>query len=88
MGEYRVYYFKIQIIVESYYRLDEVFNFFLATFRKDEIKSVSRLSPDPLPIHLVVENIRMPDNLGSLLRVAAAVGCQQVLLAFFGKLYT
>jgi tRNA G18 (ribose-2'-O)-methylase SpoU len=36
------------------------------------------MTANSLPIHLVLDNIRMPDNLGALLRVAAAVGCKQV----------
>ena len=50
----------------------------LATFRKSDIVSVAGANSDPLPIHLILDNIRTPENLGALLRVAAGAGCKQV----------
>lgn len=35
---------------------------------------------DPLPITMVCDNIREPGNLGSILRVAAAIPVQKVIL--------
>lgn len=52
---------------------------FMASFHKRDIEDVAKNNSDQLPIHLVVDNIRMPDNLGALIRVAAAVGCKQVI---------
>lgn len=35
---------------------------------------------EPLPITLVLDNIREPGNLGSILRVAAAIPVQKVII--------
>ncbi len=34
----------------------------------------------PLRLSLIVDNVRTPDNLGAVMRVAAAAGARQVLL--------
>jgi tRNA G18 (ribose-2'-O)-methylase SpoU len=34
----------------------------------------------PLRLSLIVDNVRTPDNLGAVIRVAAAAGARQVLL--------
>ena len=36
-------------------------------------------SSDSLPVTLVVDNVRTPDNLGALLRAAAAAGARKVV---------
>ena len=32
-----------------------------------------------IPLTVILENIRTPDNLGALTRIAAAVGCQRII---------
>ena len=44
-----------------------------------ELTSGGRQS-DLLPITLICDNVRDPGNMGTLLRTAAAVGCQKVLV--------
>ncbi|CAG9585598.1 unnamed protein product [Danaus chrysippus] len=42
----------------------------------DNVKWLSQ----PMPIHLICDNVRTPGNLGGILRAAAGVGCEKVLL--------
>jgi len=51
----------------------------MAAFSKDEITNNVK-AQSSLPLTLVCDNIRQPDNLGSVLRVAAAAGAREVLL--------
>eukprot|EP00090_Calanus_glacialis_P043703 TRINITY_DN7742_c0_g1_i3.p1 TRINITY_DN7742_c0_g1~~TRINITY_DN7742_c0_g1_i3.p1 ORF type:complete len:377 (-),score=162.96 TRINITY_DN7742_c0_g1_i3:106-1236(-) len=51
----------------------------MAAFSKEELVG-KVVAKSPLPITLVCDNIRQPDNLGAVLRVAAAAGAQQVVL--------
>ena len=52
----------------------------MAAFSKEELLG-RVVAKSPLPITLVCDNIRQPDNLGAVLRVAAAAGgAQQVVL--------
>lgn len=54
-------------------------NIFAGLFR---MPNLERNTPtiDPLPITLVCDNIREPGNLGSILRVAAAIPVAKVYL--------
>jgi len=51
----------------------------MAAFSKQEVVE-NVVSKSPLPITLVCDNIRQPDNLGAVLRAAAAAGAQRVVL--------
>ena len=46
---------------------------------QDEVKSAA-VSPEALPLTLICDNVRTPDNLGGILRVAAAAGVGRVIL--------
>ena len=37
-----------------------------------------------IPLAMIFENIRTPDNLGALTRIAAAVGCQKIITTKVG----
>jgi len=53
---------------------------FAAAFRKQDIVNRARHAKnDNLPMTLILDNVRNPDNFGGILRVAAAAGCRQVI---------
>jgi len=51
----------------------------MAAFDKTQIRE-SVKATDALPITLICDNVRTPDNLGSILRVAGAAGVNKILL--------
>ena len=54
--------------------------FSIASFSQSEIEAkVAENSSGRLPITLLLDNIRGPDNLGAILRVAAAIGVKKIL---------
>ncbi|MBN3304902.1 MRM3 methyltransferase, partial [Amia calva] len=53
----------------------------IAIFSRPEVgKLVFPQQQEPLPLSLICDNIRDPGNVGTILRCAAAAGCQRVLL--------
>lgn len=48
-------------------------------FEMPTSENVTRLSK-PLPLDFVCDNVRVPGNLGAILRVAVGAGCEKVLL--------
>ena len=58
--------------------------FFPASFSKSDVErlAINRSKQDlaHLPITLILDNVRQPDNMGAILRVAAAIGVRRVLL--------
>ncbi len=50
-----------------------------AAFSRSSIESKIKASPESLPLTLLVDNVRIPDNLGALLRVAAAAGARRAI---------
>ena len=54
---------------------------FMFSFKKKDIieKSLEPRSTASLPMTLILDRIRNPDNLGGILRVAAAAGCKRVI---------
>ena len=55
--------------------------FSLATFDLDEIKMAISEKPNEssVPITVILDNVRTPDNIGALTRVAAAIGCKKII---------
>ena len=51
----------------------------MAAISKNDV-TTKVIAHSPLPLTLICDNIRQPDNLGAVLRVAAAAGAQRVLL--------
>ena len=54
---------------------------FPAIFDKQEIETelISRTNAEHLPITMILENIRNPDIIGALTRVAASFGCKKII---------
>ncbi|XP_065358877.1 rRNA methyltransferase 3, mitochondrial [Calliphora vicina] len=52
----------------------------MAIFERPALNSVVAKMSDPLPITVVCDNIREPNNLGSIIRTCAALPCMQVVL--------
>jgi len=54
---------------------------FSAIFSLEEIElsMKERTDPTSLPLTMILDNVKSPDNLGALIRVAAAVGCQKII---------
>jgi len=53
---------------------------FMAAFRKKDIlEGIKRAKNKSLPMTLVMDNVRNPDNFGGILRMAAAAGCRRVI---------
>eukprot|EP00094_Tigriopus_californicus_P001295 TCALIF_01255-PA protein Name:"Similar to RNMTL1 RNA methyltransferase-like protein 1 (Homo sapiens)" AED:0.31 eAED:0.31 QI:0/0.33/0.5/0.75/0.66/0.75/4/446/487 len=57
----------------------------MAVFKKSAIEAhaqaqVAQESLRSLPISLILDNLRNPDNMGTILRTAAGIGCREVLL--------
>ena len=51
----------------------------MAAFSKKDIEA-GAVASSPLSLSLICDNVRSPDNLGAVIRVAAAAGARQILL--------
>lgn len=58
-----------------------VSSFLAAAVSRSEMETLARTKQraNTLPVTLLMDNVRTPENFGSLLRVAAAVGCRSVI---------
>ncbi|XP_055939381.1 rRNA methyltransferase 3, mitochondrial-like [Argiope bruennichi] len=52
----------------------------MGVFKKPTTETLHILSEPAIPVTLICDNIRDPGNLGSIIRNAAAAGCQNILL--------
>ncbi|GBM49964.1 hypothetical protein AVEN_20666-1, partial [Araneus ventricosus] len=52
----------------------------IGVFKKPTTETLHILSEPVIPVTLICDNIRDPGNLGSIIRNAAAAGCQNILL--------
>ncbi|GBN49476.1 rRNA methyltransferase 3, mitochondrial, partial [Araneus ventricosus] len=52
----------------------------MGVFKKPTTETLHILSEPVIPVTLICDNIRDPGNLGSIIRNAAAAGCQNILL--------
>ena len=54
---------------------------FSAVFDLEEIeaKILKLENPSSIPLTLIIDNVRTPDNIGALIRVGAAVGCEKII---------
>ena len=52
-----------------------------ATFDFEEIQSSIALleNRDCFPMTIILDNVRTPDNIGALTRIAASIGCKQII---------
>jgi len=53
--------------------------FYIGIFDIPNIKDKD-LAANAIPLTIICDNIREPGNLGSIIRAAAAVGCERLLL--------
>ena len=53
----------------------------LATFDLEEIQMNVNEKPSEssVPITVILDNVRTPDNIGALTRVAAGIGCKKII---------
>merc|ERR1711997_461876 len=53
----------------------------MATFDLEEIRNAvnEKHNEDSVPITVILDNVRTPDNIGALTRVAAALGCKRII---------
>lgn len=58
--------------------LTRIYNF-PGVFETPTINNIKRISK-PMPIHIICDNVRVPGNLGAILRIAVGVGCESVYL--------
>ena len=59
----------------------------LALFDLNEVQEKVIENENSLPITLILDNVRMPDNIGAISRVAAAIGCKKVITTKVNKNY-
>ena len=47
----------------------------------------AKINPSSIPLTMILDNVRIPDNIGALIRVGAAVGCQRIITTKVSRMF-